>query len=123
MDRNYLAPPPVLEREVFTPIKLHDAVRIIASDHKYIGYTGLVVRVDEEYSLYEILLDKQRRVVYVTSEMAALGLQMHEPALHRVERFPAIIKKTSGRPFPIEVPSVSYSKTKTQAAIKIQRYN
>ena len=122
IDRFYSDPAPILEKEVFNPIKLHDAVRIIAADHRYLGYTGLVVRVDEEYNLYEILLDKLQIVVYVTPNMAALGLQMHEPALHRIERFPALHLRSGGRSFPIEIPTTSYSKALIRAALKIQRY-
>lgn len=82
------------------------------------------MRVDEEFNLYEIMLDKQQKLVYVVcSNTAKLGLQQHQLALQRVERFPMVKLKKDDRTFTLSAPEPFYSKRRTNAAIKIQRYS
>jgi hypothetical protein len=112
-------------QRIITPILLHDAVRITDPDHAYAGYTGQVVRADRGNNMYEVMLDRQHKVVYVHVDCSALGqaAQRLRPALHRIEVTPRIHSSYIGRVYPIALPTKDYSKHRITAAYTIQRFN
>lgn len=101
-------------------VQLHDAVRICEVGHPYSGYTGQVVRVDAGNNLYEVMLDKQQKVVYIVVRSDAAN-RMFFPSLQKIEQAPkARIAYLKPPAFPVEVSPPEYSKKRTIAAWRIQ---
>jgi hypothetical protein len=126
--RNVIAdvnnPRPEMAVEYVRPIGLHDAVLIVEPGHLYHGSTGLIVRADLNRNLYEIMLDKEQVVVYVVASMSGAGALAHmlSPALHRIETSPAAVIARRDRAIPIALATEEYSKRRSLAAFKIQRW-
>lgn len=103
-------------------IRLHDAVRICELGHEYMGYTGLVVRIDHMHNFAEVLLDKQQVLTYVVmANISVTGNHSHDPIV-KIETVPAVHIHVKEKAFPIDVAVLNYSKRRTAAACTIQRF-
>jgi hypothetical protein len=108
--------------------ELWDAVRITEIGHAYLGYTGLVVRIDDNvpgHPLYEIKLDAFNVITYV---------QMNSDIMHHytstttpligIENIPILRQKDNPQPFLIyglHPNDIFYHRNNVTAAWTIQR--
>lgn len=74
-------------------LKINDAVRIVDEEHKFYGYTGIVVRIDTDIPglpLFEVKLDGLPRQTFAMMTTDALVAYDQQQVLARIEKFPVL---------------------------------
>lgn len=102
-----------------------DTVKIVEAGHKYEGYTGVIVRIDDTLMgtpMYEIQLDHFSRQTFVQMTTDPLVTYLKHQPLTKINPVPDIKKAPCPTPiFGLQSADKFYSKKNILAAWKIQR--